>query len=434
MKRLNIILLIICICFITQTNAQSITISEINYKSAPSLNTGDWIELHNFSGSNVNIGGWALSDVSGVDTFFFPVNTIVVANGYLVVFKDPSLFQQFYPTVTNAIGNLKFSINTIDTLKLINSANNIVVLAAINSDKFWPDGADGEGRTLELINQNTNLGLNSVTAWRDGCMLGSPGAAPVACNDPIIFSELNYNSDSLHNIGEFVELYNTTNANFDLSNWYLKDGLDSVLNVYVFKPGTILAPNSYLVVSNDTAALKIYKGAKANFLGNFNFNLNNGGELIRLFNANNELKFSFHYRDSIPWTDSADGKGYTLEIKDKLGRTNNGRNYFAGCLGGSPGEAYNPVCKIFAPLAIENELNYSLLVYPILANDVVNIENAYPYYKNVQITDASGRVLQDKNLQNGITTLSINHYAKGVYYIVLKNKNGNIHCKKVIKL
>jgi hypothetical protein len=60
----------------------------------------------------------------------------------------------------------------------------------------------------------------------------------VPCNDPIIFSELNYNSVLQINSGDWVELHNTTAAPIDISNWELKDKRDT--NVYVYPAGTVI--------------------------------------------------------------------------------------------------------------------------------------------------------------------------------------------------
>ena len=54
-------------------------------------NRSDWIELHNLSGSSLNLTGWYLTDNAGnLAKWQFPAATSIPANGYLVVVADSS--------------------------------------------------------------------------------------------------------------------------------------------------------------------------------------------------------------------------------------------------------------------------------------------------------------------------------------------------------
>lgn len=49
----------------------------------------DWIEIHNTAGTDQDIGGWRLTDdPEDLNTWIFPVGSIVPANGYLIVFAS----------------------------------------------------------------------------------------------------------------------------------------------------------------------------------------------------------------------------------------------------------------------------------------------------------------------------------------------------------
>ncbi len=436
MKKILYIILLLNLV-VNKIVAQTITFSEVNYKSAASLDCGDWIELHNYGTMPMDISNWILQDSTSQQPYVFALNTIIAAGDYVILTRKKSQFLQIYPTVPQAkiIGIFNFKIDSQDSLLLYDQNYNIVVRARINSNKYWPDGADGEGRTMQLIDETNSIDLITNTKWRDGCMLGSPGDAPQTdCGDPIIITEINFDSDSMKNQGEFVELYNNTTSPFSLDGWYIKDGIDSIANTFNFPAGFVLAPNSYVVVSNDTLALQKYHGKKSNFLGNFDFNLNNGGELLRLFSPANILKFSMHYRDSIPWTDSTNGLGYTLEIKKYKGRTNDGKNYFAGCLGGSPGVAYTPNCKPFFPVAIQQVINEkTLLVLPSITQNEVSIQN-YTMPFTYQIIDITGKKLNAGKSSIGSTLLDVGGFQNGAYYIIMHFENGQKISKKIIKL
>src|SRR5204863_1821231 len=89
----------------------TITISEFNYHSDSVADAGDWIELHNYGNSSVDISGWKLSDESDGHNFVFPAITSISPGGYLVIAQDMSKFKSQFPNVTNVIGPMEFSLN-----------------------------------------------------------------------------------------------------------------------------------------------------------------------------------------------------------------------------------------------------------------------------------------------------------------------------------
>jgi hypothetical protein len=79
-----------------------VVINEIMYHPGSENVAEEYIELHNRASTNVNIGGWRISN--GVE-FTFPSNTVIQANGYLVVMADDETFATKYPGVLNVVGN-----------------------------------------------------------------------------------------------------------------------------------------------------------------------------------------------------------------------------------------------------------------------------------------------------------------------------------------
>ena len=100
MKKL--LLLIVIICANTQTIlAQgNIIINEINYNSNDSFDPDDWIELYNPNEVSLNLSGWAIKDEDDTHEFIIPENIIIEANGYFVFTKDSSKFKAMFPNAT----------------------------------------------------------------------------------------------------------------------------------------------------------------------------------------------------------------------------------------------------------------------------------------------------------------------------------------------
>lgn len=81
----------------------------INEVCANNKRTGDWVELFNYTKKPVDISGWVFTDTK--NEFFFPQNTAIAANDYLVLCQDSSKFLKTFPTAYNVIGGMGFGLN-----------------------------------------------------------------------------------------------------------------------------------------------------------------------------------------------------------------------------------------------------------------------------------------------------------------------------------
>src|SRR5687767_12127674 len=95
-KRSLTFLVFLALCAIT--GHSQVVINEIMYHPSSENVAEEYIELHNRAVTNVNLGGWQIS--SGVQFTFAP-NTIIPANGYLVVAAHRQTFTNKYPSVAN---------------------------------------------------------------------------------------------------------------------------------------------------------------------------------------------------------------------------------------------------------------------------------------------------------------------------------------------
>lgn len=132
--------------------------------------------------------------------------------------------------------------------------------------------------------------------------------------DWLVINEINYNS-SLDFIPEdWVEIYNPYSYQVSLDNWSFKDKED--IHEYYFTPGTVLGSNGFLVLCSDTAEFHALFPDVTNYTGDFDFKLDGGGELLRLYDFSGLLIDTVHYDDEAPWPAEPDGNGPTLELID----------------------------------------------------------------------------------------------------------------------
>ncbi|MFK8029120.1 MAG: CotH kinase family protein, partial [Gammaproteobacteria bacterium] len=91
----------------------TIVFNEINYNSADAFDAGDWVELHNFGATEVDLSGWAFKDLSDIEDdlagFELPAGTVVEPGGYVVLCDDPVVFDSLYPGVS-CIGGFDYGL------------------------------------------------------------------------------------------------------------------------------------------------------------------------------------------------------------------------------------------------------------------------------------------------------------------------------------
>ncbi|MGC8888187.1 MAG: lamin tail domain-containing protein [Verrucomicrobiia bacterium] len=130
----------------------------------------------------------------------------------------------------------------------------------------------------------------------------------------IVINEIMYNPVVPRS--SYIEVYNrSTNNAFDLSDWRI-EGVD-----FTFDPGTIIEPNSYLVVVKDAAVFTSIYGSSIPIAGEFAGSLNNSGETIRLIQPGNSNQTdvviaAVTYGSSPPWYEAANGLGSSLQLID----------------------------------------------------------------------------------------------------------------------
>ncbi|MFM7664465.1 MAG: CotH kinase family protein, partial [Bacteroidota bacterium] len=228
----------------------ALTVSEIHYNPDPSLDGGNWIELHNFGDHAMDLTGYRVKSSNFYDNFEFKDGTTLPANGYLVIAQDTTLFKSIYPGVNNVTGGTVFGWeNNEDSIYVLAPHNESIVAMHYNDDAPYPRCADGYGRTME--NKYINDQILDSTSWFCGCIGGSPGEAYQPCQEELIVSEFNLGKvEILHNAEDWIELKNNSSAVLNLNGYVLKDER----NQHEFTlSGISLNPGAYAVLVKDSS-------------------------------------------------------------------------------------------------------------------------------------------------------------------------------------
>ena len=151
-----------------------VVINEINYNSAPAFDPEDWVEFYNNSGAELDLGGWYFRDEEDIHTYTFPANTLLPAEGYIVLCRDTSLFSARFPGVNNYLGNMGFGLSGGgELLRLYDPGGTLVDFLTYDDVAPWPVEPDGEGPTLALKNPNLDNALPG--SWAASAAYGTPG-------------------------------------------------------------------------------------------------------------------------------------------------------------------------------------------------------------------------------------------------------------------
>ncbi len=128
----------------------------------------------------------------------------------------------------------------------------------------------------------------------------------------IVITEINYNSASDFEAGDWVELYNPGDETIDFGDWKFQDQDDG--HSFDFPENTLILPRGYFVVCADEEKFTTLFPDVENFVGELEFGLSGGGELLRLLDPFGVLVDSVRYGDQTPWPAAPDGGGPTLEL------------------------------------------------------------------------------------------------------------------------
>ncbi|TKJ33425.1 MAG: hypothetical protein CEE38_20705 [Planctomycetes bacterium B3_Pla] len=327
----------------------------VNELLANSPGTSDWIELHNTTGTVVDIGGWFLSDSKvNLSKYQIAGGTTISPYGYVVFVEDLHFGNTNDPGCREP-----FALSENGERLYLSSAQNGVFTGYRSVEDF---GDSVPGVSFGRHYKSSTDTYNFVAMAHN--TPGSVNAGPKV--GPIVISEIMYNPDwpvgspytndqyeyvELHNVGtEPVTLINSDNG----QPWKFTDGIKFTFPDY---PGvTIPAGGHVLVVKNmDAFSLSYSRVPAGMILGPYDGRLSNAGERLELGMPSNVADDGeYHYirvdrvnysdgshpDDSLGsidfWPTEPDGYGASLKRKILTNYGNDPANWTASIP--SPGE------------------------------------------------------------------------------------------------
>jgi hypothetical protein len=316
-----------------------IRITEVLTHTDPPL--FDSIELFNPTTTNVDLGGWFLTDNTGrPGKFRIPDGTMIAAGGYLV-FNEEDFDRPLDSTN-------RFTLNSHGEEVYLFSANGVGELTGHVDGFAFPAAQNGVsfGRMTNSEGRILYLPQTALT-------LGAANAGPRI--GPVVINEIRYAPQATE--AEFVELRNITGTNIPLydvsapTNTWKINGLG-----YDFPAGVVLPPHGLvLVVGSDPGAFRSRYSVPASVgvFGPFPGSLQNGGETLQVLRPDkpdlttNGLEVTtfipyllvdqVRYDQNAPWPSGLEGTIASIERVDPAALGDEPMNWRASPGAPSPG-------------------------------------------------------------------------------------------------
>lgn len=239
----------------------------------------------------------------------------------------------------------------------------------------------------------------------------------------IVINEINYKSENGQDTKDWVELFNTTAADIDISGWILTDAERQ--KDFIIPRGTVVPAYGYLVVCEGKSKFMSLWSELTNVVGNFKFGLKSQGTVI-LYDSDGNLIDDVEYGNKSPWPEEADGDGFTLSLANPFADNSLAWQWECPTLYGTPGALNDNYAG--EPLPVEEETKslsaVSAMCYPNPFNEFAEIRWKQDVSANVcvELISAQGMVLTDfgnKFYKEGEHSLDITNafsWQQGLYF------------------
>jgi len=262
-----IILLVFFSVFLFSQNTRASDVDLLINEIYPNPTSGEveWIEIYNPTNQTIDLTNYSIEDGTHKPKALFGM---LCSGCYFVIEKNPDGFS--------------FALNNDKEIIILKYIDLIVDQVAYGN---WDDGsvnpdenfqAPSQGKSLSRIPNGENSGQNK-NDFR--VLIPSKESENIL---PIFSSLIRINEiipqPSTGSPDEFVELYNNSSQDIDISGWQLDD-IDGGSSPYNIPDGTIIESGAYLVFKNQTTKIS----------------LNDSGDSVRLIDPNGDIKSIVSY-------------------------------------------------------------------------------------------------------------------------------------------
>lgn len=374
MKKLPLLLFLIHNILIAQN--RTIVINECmpnNTTTAADQDSeyNDWLELFNISNTTVNLQGYFLSDRKSEPTKFTFPNVSIGEQDYLIIWADKDTTQ------TGLHTNFKLSASS-EQVYLFDTDTNLIDYVHfynMQADESIARTEDGNG-PFEITSPSYN---------------SSNGNNPsgIVINEWMPFNE-SAEMDEYDEYNDWIELYNNSSQNINLEGYFLSNKANEATK-YQF-PSINIDAHEYLILWADEDSLQ----------GNLHlpFKLDSERDDIVLSRPDTStIDYFFHHH--------VDSNLTRARIPNGIGNIATGTSSLA-----SSNQVY---------ISILENIHPEFSMYPNPCNKLVTIKKINTEIEHFNLIDSKGSLIQTYNSKNLYTTINLEGFTSGIYYIKSSN-------------
>ncbi len=280
------------------------------------------------------------------------------------------------------------------------NGNPVTITAVPNPGYTFDHWEDNLG--LDTLSGSFTIDLSEFSSFT-AHFTGS--AKPVELN----VSEINYQSDSTRDAGDWFEVQNVADYPIDLTHYNMQDR--EWYNAFPVPVNTILNPGDRLVIAEDEEKFTAQYPGVQNVAGSTFFKLDNSGDQVRIIDRNGIVVSQNEYDNKAPWPCTPAGFGRTLERFPGMNDPDLPQSWFDGCIGGSPGKEYAPCNDVI----VINEINYHS-ADTLNAGDWFEIKNT-----NSTPVELSGWTVRDEEVEHVFVIPDNTFLEAGEYLVICQN-------------
>jgi len=306
----------------------SIVINEFLANPSSTDSGHEWVELFNKGSESVDISEWVLE--GGTSSYSeivrIPIGTVIEPGRYYLIGDEYVTGDWGAPLDLEVTMTLSNASSNTDSIRILD-CNDVVVDTVVygnsqNSTDPWVDDFGNvptsfapkpvSGKSNARIPNgydSNNSGLDFVaTNPSPKSQNGGGGSTGGSCdsNSGVVINEFVSDPAGSDTDKEWVELFNTSNQDLDLSDWKLEGGASSYSTLASVPEGTILYSGEYLLIGGSLISEDLGIDADVEMSGSLG-NASSNADAIRIVDCNDNIIDTVIYGNSLnetdPWLD-----------------------------------------------------------------------------------------------------------------------------------
>ncbi|MDO4543085.1 MAG: lamin tail domain-containing protein [Clostridia bacterium] len=197
----------------------------------------DWVELYNGSDSQIDIGGYKLTDKSNEARYTIPADTVIPAGGYYIIYCMRDAPNSGY-------ADFGISSNGDESITLMNTRNvlvDTVDTVALQENQVMARIDDG---TWAVLDYATPAYENSQAGYLEFSENRTVAGSEVRISEVVASNSFYYNADGIS--CDYIELHNSGSVDFNVSGYMLTDKEQDIR--FVFDSAAVIPAGGYLTV------------------------------------------------------------------------------------------------------------------------------------------------------------------------------------------